>query len=54
MEGTQLEDVNTFKYLGSTLKYDGSSKNELRIRLEIAVNSHFSDGQTRYDMAQQV
>ena len=23
-DGTQLDDVNNFKYLGSTLKYNGS------------------------------
>ena len=33
MDGTKLEDVKTFKYIGSTLKYDGSSENELSIRL---------------------
>ena len=31
-----LEDVNTFKYLGATLKSNGSSDNELRIRLATA------------------
>ena len=31
MDGTQLEDVKTFKYLGSTLTYYGSLENELRI-----------------------
>ena len=33
MDGTQLEDVKTFKYLGSTLKYYSSSENEIRIQL---------------------
>ena len=34
MDGTILEDVKTFKYIGSTIKYGCSSKNELRIPLE--------------------
>ena len=36
MDGTQLEDVKTFKYLGSTLKYYSSSENEIRIQLATA------------------
>ena len=32
MDGTLLEDVNPFKYLGATLKSDGTSDNELRIQ----------------------
>ena len=31
MDGTLLENVKTFMYLGSTLKSDGSSDNELRL-----------------------
>ena len=33
MDGTLREDLNTFKYLGATLKSDAASDNELRIRL---------------------
>ena len=33
MDGTLLEDVNTFKYIGATLKSYRASDNELRIRL---------------------
>ena len=33
MDGTLLEDVNTFKYLGATLTSDGALDNEQRIRL---------------------
>ena len=39
MDGTLLENVKTFKYLGSTLKSDGSSDNELRIRLATATSA---------------
>ena len=33
MVGILLEDVKIFKYLGATLKSDGASGNELRIRI---------------------
>ena len=39
MDGTLLENVKTFKYLGSTLKSYGSSDNELRIRLATATSA---------------
>ena len=39
MDGTLLENVKKFKYLGSTLKSDGSSDNELRIRLTTATSA---------------
>ena len=38
LEGISLENVDTFKYQGATLKVDGLSDNELRIR--IASSSH--------------
>ena len=38
MDGTLIEDVNTYKYLSETLKYDGVSDNELRIRLDTATS----------------
>ena len=39
MDGTLLEDVNTFKYLGATLQSNGVSDNELRIRLATATSA---------------
>ena len=39
IDGNQLEDVKTFKYLGSTRKYDGSPENELRIQLATAISA---------------
>ena len=36
LDGMLLENVKTFKYLRSTLKTDGSSDNELRIRISTA------------------
>ena len=33
MDGTLLEDLNTFKYLGTTLTSDGVSDNEICIQL---------------------
>ena len=38
MNGIILQDVKTFTYIGATLKSDGSSDNELRIRLEITTS----------------
>ena len=38
MDGTLLKDVNTFKYIGATLKSDGASDNELCIRLATATS----------------
>ena len=34
-----LENVETFKYLGAILKIDGSSDNELRIRIATATSA---------------
>ena len=39
MHGALPEDVNTLKYLGTTLKSDAASDNELRIRLAAATSS---------------
>ena len=39
MDGILLEDVQIFKYLGATLKSDGASGNELRIRIATATSS---------------
>ena len=39
MDGMLLEEVNPFKYLGATLKSDGASDNELRIRLAAATSA---------------
>ena len=33
MHGTILGDIKSFKYIGSTIKYDGLSENKLRIQL---------------------
>ena len=45
MNSTLLEDVNTFKYLGTMLNSDCSLDNKLRIR-----NSYFGCGETRHNM----
>ena len=39
MDGILLEDVKIFKYLGATLKSDGASGNELRIRIATTTSS---------------
>ena len=39
MDGILLEDVKIFKYLGATLKSDGASGNELRIRIATATSA---------------
>ena len=39
MNGHQLEMVNTFKYLGSSICSDGKCKAELKIRLDMALAS---------------
>ena len=39
MDGILLEDVKIFKYLGATLKSDGASGNELRIRIATAISA---------------
>ena len=37
MNGVALENVEQFKYLGSTLTYDGTSNKEIKIRLAVAM-----------------
>ena len=39
MNGEELEKVNQFKYLGATLKKDGSSEGEIRIRIATATTA---------------
>ena len=39
MNGEELEEVNQFKYLGATLKKDGSSEGEIRIRIATATSA---------------
>ena len=39
MNGEELKEVNQFKYLGSTLKKDGSSEGEIRIRIATATSA---------------
>ena len=39
MNGQQLKEVMAFKYLGATLKKDGRSTAEIKIRLAIATAS---------------
>ena len=39
LDGMLLENVKTFKYLGTTLKADGSSDNELQIRIATATSA---------------
>ena len=36
LDGEQLEDVNSFKYLGANLPRDGSSSTEIRTRIAVA------------------
>ena len=38
INGEELEEVNKFKYLGATLKKDGSSEGEIRIRIDTATS----------------
>ena len=39
MNGEEMEEVNQFKYLGATLKKNGSSEGEIRIRIATATSA---------------
>ena len=39
MNGQNLEDVDSFKYLGSTLSKDGTSTKEIKIRIAVAMSA---------------
>ena len=39
MNGQKLEEVDSFRYLGSTLSNDGTSTNEIKIRIAVATSA---------------